>query len=117
MNDERQFARLRLYNVFMGFLHLIQAAVVFIISNDFTLPITTAFVKYMPESGRLEPFTETAVNLPLGPLVAVFLLMSAIAHFTVSFPGVFGKYVTNLKKGINYARWYEYSFSASLMIA
>ena len=113
---ERKFARLRLYNVFMGFLHLAQAAVVFIISNDFSLPITTSFVRYMPEMGKLWPFTEKVINLPLGPLVAIFLLMSAIAHFTVASPGVFGRYVNNLNKGINYARWYEYAFSASLMI-
>ena len=116
MSYEHQFVRLRLYNVFMGFLHLAQAAAVFILSNDFTLPITTSFVKYMPEMGKLWPVTETAVNLPLGPMVAIFLLMSAIAHFTVSSPGVFDKYVNNLKKGINYARWFEYAFSASWMI-
>ena len=116
MSYERQFVRLRLYNVFMGFLHLAQAVAVFILSNAFTLPITTSFVRYLPETGKLGPVTETAINLPLGPMIAIFLLMSAIAHFTVSFPGVFGGYVANLKKGINYARWYEYAFSASLMI-
>ncbi len=116
MSYDVTFRRLRTYNVFMGVLHLAQAVAVYILSNDFTLPVTTSFVRYMPETGKLGPFTETAVNLPLGPMVAVFLLMSAIAHFTVSFPGVFNRYVTNLKKGINYARWYEYAFSASLMI-
>jgi len=42
--------------------------------------------------------------------------MSAIAHFTVSLPGVYEWYVRNLKRGINKARWVEYSFSASVMI-
>jgi len=96
----------------MGFLHLVQAIAVFILSNEFTLPITTSFVEYMPETGKLGPVTETVVNLPLGPMVAVFLLISAIAHFTVASPGVFGRYVANLKKGINYAQCYEYAFSA-----
>lgn len=54
--------------------------------------------------GKLWPAAETLVNLPLGLMVAVFLLMSAVAHFTVSSPGVFDAYVANLKKGINYAR-------------
>lgn len=116
MSYERKFIRLRLYNTFMGFLHLVQAVAVFILSNEFTLPITTSFVEYMPETGKLGPVTETLINLPLGPMVAVFLLMSAIAHFTVASPGIFDKYVENLKKGINYARWYEYAFSASWMI-
>jgi len=116
MNYERKFIRLRTYNVFMGFLHLAQAIVIFILSNDFTLPITTSFLSYMPETGKLWPVTDTVINLPLGPMVAIFLLLSAIAHFTVASPGAFGWYVNNLKKGINYARWYEYAFSASLMI-
>jgi hypothetical protein len=116
MSYERQFIRLRVYNIIMGFLHLLQAAAVFVLSNDFTLPITTSFVKYIPATGKLGPVTETLVNLPLGPMVAIFLLLSAIAHFTVSSPGIFNWYVTNLKKGINYARWYEYAFSASWMI-
>ena len=116
MNYERKFIRLRTYNVFMGFLHLAQAIVIFILSNDFSLPITTSFLSLIPETGKLWPVTDTVINLPLGPMVAVFLLLSAVAHFTIASPGVFGWYVNNLKRGINYARWYEYAFSASLMI-
>jgi hypothetical protein len=116
MNYERKFIRLRTYNVFMGFLHLAQAIVIFILSNDFSLPITTSFLSLIPETGKLWPVTDTVINLPLGPMVAVFLLLSAVAHFTIASPGVFGWYVNNLNKGINYARWYEYAFSASLMI-
>jgi hypothetical protein len=116
MNYEARFVRLRIYNAFMGFLHLAQAIAVLFLSNDFTLPITTSFLSFMPEMGKLWPVTDTVINLPLGPMVAVFLLLSAVAHFTIASPGVFGWYVNNLKKGINYARWYEYAFSASLMI-
>ena len=113
---ENQFVKLRIYNIFMGFLHLAQAAVILIMTNDFTLPITTSFVEYSSATGKLEPVTDTLINLPLGPMVALFLLLSAIAHFTVSSPGIFGWYKNNLQQGINYARWYEYSLSASLMI-
>ena len=116
MSYEAQFARLRIYNAFMGFLHLAQAVVVLMLSNDFTLPITTSFLSFIPETGKLGPITDTVINLPLGLMVALFLLLSAVAHFTIASPGVFGWYVNNLKKGINYARWYEYAFSASLMI-
>ena len=116
MSHEIQFLKLRRYNLFMGFLHLAQAVVLFILSNDFSLPITTSFLKFIPQTGKLGSVTDTLVNLPFGPMVALFLLISAIAHFTIASPGVFNWYVTNLKKGINYARWYEYSLSASLMI-
>lgn len=116
MSYERKFVRLRLYNAFMGFLHLAQAVFIFILSNDFSLPITTSFLNLIPETGRLGPVTNTIINLPFGSMVALFLLLSALAHFIIVSPGVFGWYVNNLNKGINYARWYEYSLSASLMI-
>jgi hypothetical protein len=116
MSYEPQFVRLRTYNALMGFLHLAQAVFIIILSNDFTLPITTSFLTFIPEMGKLWPVTDTVVNLPLGLMVAVFLLISAVAHFTIASPLAFGWYVNNLKKGINYARWYEYAFSASLMI-
>jgi hypothetical protein len=112
---ESRFNRLRTYNIFMGFLHLAQAIIIIILSNDFTLPITTSFLAYNESVGKLWPVIDNLVSLPLGIMVAVFLLISAIAHFTVA-TGAFGWYVNNLKKGINYARWYEYSLSASLMI-
>ena len=116
MTYEAPFIRLRIYNVFMGLLHLAQAIFIIVLSNDFTLPVTTSFLAFNETLGKLWPVTETLVNLPLGIMVAIFLLLSALAHFTVASPGVFGWYTGNLKKGINYARWYEYAFSASLMI-
>jgi hypothetical protein len=100
----------------MGTFHLAQAIAVFVLSNDFTLPITTSFLSFEPATKTLKPVAETVINLPLGPMIAVFLLLSAIAHYTISFTGVFDWYVSNLKKGINYARWFEYSLSASVMI-
>ena len=105
MKYETPFTRLRTYNVFMGLLHLGQAAALFFLSNDFTLPITTSFLRLIPQTGRLEPTTDTVINLPLGAMVALFLLLSAIAHFIIVSPGVFGWYVSNLEKGINYVRW------------
>ena len=116
MVNEPQYARLRIYNLFMGFLHLVQALLIIILSNSFTLPVTTSFLTFNKSLGKLWPETNVLVNLPFGIMVAVFLLLSALAHFTISSPGAFGWYVSNLKKGINYARWYEYSLSASLMI-
>jgi hypothetical protein len=116
MSYESQFKRLRVYNGSMGFLHLAQAVTIFILSNDFSLPITASFLNFNPETGKLWPVIDTIINLPFGSMVAVFLLLSAIAHFTIISPGVFGWYVNNLRRGINYARWYEYALSASLMI-
>jgi hypothetical protein len=116
MSYEPLFNRLRLYNLFMGFLHLVQALLIILLTNNFKLPITTSFLTLNQATGKLWPETNVLVNLPFGIMVAVFLLISAAAHFTIASPGTFGWYVKNLKKGINYARWFEYSLSASLMI-
>ncbi|MBN1191875.1 MAG: heliorhodopsin HeR [Dehalococcoidales bacterium] len=116
MASERNLNRLRVYNTIMGVLHLLQAVFIFILSNNFTLPVTLSYISYNPATQKFSTAIETLADLRFGPLVAVFLLLSAIAHFTIVLPGVFNWYKENLRKGINYARWYEYSLSASLMI-
>ena len=116
MEIDARINRLRKYNVIMGVFHLIQGVLMLILSSDFSLPIRNSFLHYMPETERLVAMPEEIVDLRIGPLVAVFLFMSAIAHFTVASPKGFGWYSNNLKRGINYARWYEYALSASLMI-
>ena len=47
--------------------------------------------------------------------MAFFLLISAVAHFYLASIG-YGRYVENLKKGMNPVRFYEYALSSSLMI-
>ena len=48
--------------------------------------------------------------------MAAFLLLAALDHLLVASPGIVSWYERNLGRGINYARWVEYSFSASLMV-
>lgn len=115
-HESQVFGRLRVFNVVMGFFHLVQGGLMLFLSSDFALPVTTAFVEFDRQTMRLVSKLDTIYDLPIGPLVACFLFMSATAHFSVSLPGIFEWYVRNLKKGANYARWIEYSFSSSLMI-
>jgi hypothetical protein len=115
-SSERQFQNLRKFNAFMGFLHLVQGIIMVLISNDFSLPITTTYLQFNPETSSLIPVTETVYHLRLGPAVALFLFMSALAHFVVASPPGFPVYVRNLKSHMNRFRWIEYAFSASLMI-
>lgn len=117
MEVEPKFRRLRQYNLVMGSFHLLQAALMFSFSNDYSIPVTSSFLHYISDTNSLEAVTEDIIELRVAPLVALFLLMSAIAHFVVASPWAFDWYVRHLRKGINYARWCEYAFSASLMIA
>ena len=112
--DDPKFVRLRKFNMAMGFLHLFQGALMLWLSNDYALPVVTNFLAY-DEAAGLYPVTDEIVSLRLGPMVAMFLFVSAIAHFSLS-TKAYPWYVRNLQKGINYARWYEYAISSSIMI-
>lgn len=105
---------LRKFNGAMGVLHLFQAALMLYLSSDFTLPISTTNLASRP-IGRPELATEVLADIRLGPLVALFLLISAVAHFAVS-TVLYDWYSKKLKNHINPARWVEYTFSASIMI-
>ncbi|MGQ9588220.1 MAG: heliorhodopsin HeR [Thermoplasmata archaeon] len=114
--EETRFRKLKSFNIAMGFLHLVQGGLMLLITSSYSLPVQTSFLRYNTTTGQLENVTDTIISLQLGPMVAMFLLVSAIAHFTVSSPKGYPWYVRNLKKGINYARWYEYAISSSIMI-
>lgn len=114
--DQQKYKKLRSFNLFMAILHFAQGAVMLILSSDFSLPVTTAFVQFSAQAGKLGPVLNTAFDLRIGPLVAGFLFLSALAHLAVSLPGINAWYIRNLQKGANYARWIEYSLSSSLMI-
>lgn len=109
-------AGLRSFNLVMGVFHLLQGVLILLLSNDFSLPVASSFQVFDPALSRLVPVHDTIARLQVGPMVAAFLFLSALAHFSVSAPGAFAWYARNLKKGINHARWMEYSLSASLMI-
>jgi hypothetical protein len=110
--------RLRIYNGLMGLLHLGQAIFIVILGwgKGLTVPITTDYLKARGPGGMPVPTPATLGTFRLGPAIAVFLLLSAIAHFVTILPGVFDWYKANLRHGINYIRWYEYALSSSVMI-
>jgi hypothetical protein len=112
MSTDRGLSRLRLYNLAMGALHALQGVLVVVLSNDFALPVTAAFMEGPPGTPAT---TKELFTLPLGPAVAAFLFLSAIAHFVVAGPG-WGKYQRDLAAHRNEQRWIEYSLSSSLMI-
>jgi len=111
-----KFKRLRIFNLVMGFLHLAQAIAIFILSKDYSVTGTTSFLSWNQTTGAPESVIKPLVDFPIGPMVAAFLLISSAAHFIMASPRFYPWYVHNLKKGINYLRWYEYALSASLMV-
>ncbi|MEX2032347.1 MAG: heliorhodopsin HeR [Dehalococcoidia bacterium] len=106
--------RLRLYNLLMGGLHAVQGAAILALSNDFSLPVHATFMQGPPGDAPAE--LHALFDLPVGPAIAAFVFLSAAAHWLLVLPGVFEWYTANLGRGRNYARWIEYSLSASIMI-
>jgi len=111
---EARFIRLRRYNLAMGVLHAAQAVAVIVLATSFALPVRATFMTGPPGSRPAAPATLFDVSIAWG--CALFLLLSAAAHFIIASPPVFPWYRANLLLSRNYARWIEYSLSSSIMI-
>ena len=105
---------LRRINLIAGFLHLAQMIVVLALSNDFALPVNATYMSGPPGTTFAPPVL--LFSTPVGLTVAVFLGLSALAHFIVASPQFFGRYSAGLAAQRNYFRWVEYSISSSVMI-
>ncbi len=114
MSSATQFSELRRWNLGVGLAHLAQAIVVLALSNDFSIPVV-APVQTGPPGTALETET-TFFDLGFAPAIAAFLLLAAVDHLLMAAPGVAGWYRGWLERGINPARWIEYSISASIMV-
>jgi hypothetical protein len=112
---EKTYQGLRRFNLAMGFLHLLQGILMIVLSNDTTYPIYTSFLTFDTAALKLVPDPQVVYDLRFGPAIAAFLLISAVAHFSLATFG-YKWYVAHLKKGMNPARFYEYALSSSLMI-
>jgi hypothetical protein len=115
-SEEKKFSGLRQFNTLMGVIHLAQGLLILALSNNFSLPVTSSFIEFNQATQTLGPVTQTLFTLPIAPMIAIFLFLSAADHFLLSAPGIFPWYIENLRKHINYARWYEYALSSSVMI-
>ena len=121
---ETVFKKLRRFNMVMGGLHLVQGiAMIFLATTviqkiaEFSPQIVQFFITYNVATQSLETASKEIFQLPFGILVAVFLLLSALAHALISIPKKLNDvYNSDLQKGINRFRWFEYALSSSVMI-
>ena len=108
------YQRLRIGNLVLALLHTAQVVALLALSTDFTIPLTETFQEGPP--GSRPPTPDVLWDLPLGPAVAAFLALAALDHLLVAVRPLNRWYDGWLARGVNPARWVEYSFSASLMI-
>ncbi len=105
---------LRRYNLIAGVFHLVQAIAIFLLANDFALPVSVNYLLDAPvPSAKFE--SVLLFDLPIALGVALFSLLSALAHFWIVGPG-FKRYTNDLSNMRNIARWVEYAISSTLMI-
>ncbi len=117
---DTKIKKLRRFNLIMGFLHFVQGifmiVITFIIDTPGeTYPVFSNYLTFNRELGGLVANPQKLFDIPLGIGVALFLLLSAAAHFGLATFG-FKWYEAVLKKGMNPVRFYEYALSSSLMI-
>lgn len=116
------FVSLRKFNMFMGFLHLIQGSLMLGFAlmieriANFKLPLWSYFLNFDLDQMRLVTLPQKLADVPFGIMVSCFLFLSALAHFIIVTPKGNSMYNRDLAKGINRFRWYEYALSSSLMI-
>ena len=113
--ENKKYSGLRRFNLIMGGLHLVQGILMIVLSNDTAYPVYTSFLKFDMPQRALIPDLKPVYELRFGPAVGLFLLLSAIAHFFLATAG-YKLYVSNLKKGMNPVRFYEYALSSSVVI-
>jgi len=106
---------LRRWNLGLGGLHLVQGVLMLVLATSFALPVTSSFLTFDQATNRLVPDPQTLFEIPIAPLVAAFLFLSAAAHWSLASFGR-GWYEEELGRHMNRARWLEYSLSSSVMI-
>lgn len=108
-------SKLKKLNLIAGFLHLAQGILVVALSKSLAIPVSGNFLSFNDSTQSLEPATTTLFSVELPLLIALFFFLSAFFHFYIA--TVYNKkYDSDLKLGINKARWIEYSISASVMM-
>lgn len=115
-------ASLNVWNKRLAVLHGVQGiAILLLASKAVSWPITTSFLTIDTIATKaagnpvLAPAAQTIGQINIGYLVALFFFMSATAHIVIA-TKYRKTYESDLKKGINKARWIEYGLSASTMM-
>ena len=110
---EKQLGKLRIWNIVVGLILAVQAVLMAVLTNDFSLPVNATFMSGPPGTA---PALHHLFNISTGWGVFVFLAISACSLLLIASPLVFPWYKRNLLQSRNYGCWIEYFFSSSIMI-
>ncbi len=113
--NAEEATRLVRLNVIVGVAHLAQAVLILVLAKAASLPVNLRYMTGPPGAGSYGGPAQL-FNLRIDIAVAAFLLLAAADHLTVISPRVRPWYLANVARGVNPARWWEYSVSASIMV-
>ena len=91
-------------------MHAVQAVVLLAVATAASLPVTASFLIGPPGAGDYG--AASLGSLRIDWLVGAFLLLAAVDHLALSGGRPRRWYEANVARGINPARWWEYSASA-----
>jgi hypothetical protein len=117
------YSKLRLYNLIAAALYLVQGILVLVLSDPVkgVQPITSNFLaedKLASSAAGHQVLVSAShqlFDLNIAYIVATFFFISAIAHLIIA-TWKRRVYEKDLNRGVNRARWIEYSLSASTMM-
>lgn len=116
--DERASSLFR-WNAVLALLHGIQGLAILALSfaRDpiVSAPVVSSYLTFDAASQSLVQAQRTLFELPIGPAVATFFFLSAIAHALLAWP-LRRWYEERLAAHIQPMRWIEYALSSSVMI-
>ena len=108
-----RLAGLRVWNLGLTMLHLVQAVVIVLLSGAFAITVNSSIPEGPPGTAAVAP--AALFDVPIGWAVAVFLTFAALDHLLTA-TAFRSTYERDLRRGINRFRWVEYSLSATVMI-
>ena len=116
-DNSARYRRLRLFNILVGLAFVAQIAVILKLSKPLSIPLVLGYLNRDP---LLNPNVIAkpveVISIGIASAVAIFLACAALDHLLVAFP-LRSWYERQLGRRANYARWIEYTFSSSLMVA
>src|SRR4030042_5239710 len=92
---ERRLGRLRIWNIAVGIILAIQAVMIAVLTNNFSLPVTATFMSGPPGT---PPVLHHLFDIYTGWGVFTFLAISAGALLIIASPPVFPWYKRHLFK-------------------
>ena len=107
---------LRNWNLGVGSLHLAQGILILLISSSFAIPVVATVQTGPPGAEGSLSLTKQFFEFSFPIAIAIFLFLAAGDHLLMAVTPLRRWYEANLQRGVNYARWIEYSISASIMI-